>query len=368
MALRAGIVGCGDVATRTYFPGFAPDLARGGLAIGLVFDPLAERAAYAASLFPGAKAVTDFNEFLTAAQSDGIDLAINLGPMPVHYETNTALLSAGLHVFTEKTLAATVEESQKLIALAKSVNRQFMSAPAVMATNRMRWLKRVIASGKLGRPTLAIAQQANMGPHAWRQYTGDPRVHYSAAVGPMIDTGVYALHGVTGLLGPAKRVQAVGGISIPERTILVDRYLGEKIQVKANDHMLIHLEFGDNTFAQVLSSFATPRTKQPALELHCSKGSVSISSGDWYSANGPADFLFIDETPLGIEGWQTAAPPLASPNTNLIACGVAHMVGVLEGTEEPILTAAHACHVLEIMLSALESAKTGDAIDLKTTF
>ncbi|HRA48778.1 MAG TPA: Gfo/Idh/MocA family oxidoreductase, partial [Thermomicrobiales bacterium] len=300
MAVRVGIVGCGDVATRTYFPGFGPDLARGAMEVTLVFDPLRDRAEAAAKLFPGARVVDTFDAFLSAG---GVDLAVNLGPMPMHYEANTALLKAGMHVYTEKTLAATVAESQALIALAASLGKQFMSAPAVMATNRMRWLKTIVASGRLGRPTLAIAQQANMGPHAWRQYTGDPRVHYSAAVGPMIDTGVYALHGVTGLLGAAKRVQATGGISIPERTILVDRYLGEKIQVKSNDHMLIQLDFGDNTFGQVLSSFATPRTKQPGLELHCSKGSVSISSGNWYDANGSADFLFVDETPQGIEGW-----------------------------------------------------------------
>ena len=365
MAVRVAVVGCGDVATRTYFPAFAPDLARGAMEIVVCFDPMKERAEHAASLFPGANAVTSFEEVLAF---EGVDLAVNLSPAPVHFDTNTQLLQKGLHVYTEKTLASTVAESQELIALSQSVGKHFMSAPAVMATNRMRWLKTIIASGRLGRPTLATAQQANMGPHAWRQYTGDPRVHYSAAVGPMMDTGVYALHGVTGLLGSAKRVQATGGISIPERTILVDRYLGEKIQVKANDHMLIQLDFGDNTFAQVLSSFATPRTKAPGLELHCSKGSVSIAANDWYSANGPADFLFVDETPQGIEGWQTAAPPVARPDNNLIGCGVAHMIGVLEGKEEPILTAAHATHVLEIMLAALESAKSGDAVDLTTSF
>ena len=237
-----------------------------------------------------------------------------------------------------------------------------------MSTNRMRWIKQIIASGRLGRLTLATAQQANMGPHAWRAYTGDPRVHYTAGVGPMIDTGVYALHAVTGLLGPAKRVQAFGGISIPKRTILVERYLGEEITVGANDHMLIHLDFGNQTYAQVLSSFATPRTKQPALEVHGDLGTISISSNDWYNANGPADFLFRDESVLGVEDWQTVAPPVASPHGNLIGTGVPHLIGLLEGREEPILTAEHATHVLEIMLAARDASANGATIDLQTTF
>jgi predicted dehydrogenase len=132
--------------------------------------------------------------------------------------------------------------------------------------------------------------------------------------------------------------------------------------------MMIHLDFGDNVFAQVLSTFAVPRTKQPAFELHGSLGSISIASADWYNTNGPADFLIRDESPLGVEDWQTVAPPVPSPHTNLIGAGVPHLVGVLAGTEEPILTARHATHVLEIMLKATEAAASGASLDLATSF
>src|SRR6185312_12701090 len=111
-------------------------------------------------------------------------------------------------------------------------------------------------------------QQANMGPAAWRVYTGDPAVFYTPGVGPMIDLGVYALHAITGILGPVKRIQAMGGISIPERNVLIDRLAGQKIAVSTPDHILLHLDFGNATFGQVLASFATPRSKAPALEVH----------------------------------------------------------------------------------------------------
>ena len=365
MSISLGIVGCGDVAFRTYFPGFAPEIKRGSAHVSVCFDPLLERAEAAAALFPGAKAVATLEELLA---EKGLTAAINLTPAPFHKDVTTSLLNADLHVYTEKPLAASVKESQELIALAKRKKLHLLCAPAVMVTNRMKWIKQIVAAGKIGRPTMAVAQQANMGPHAWRAYTGDPRVHYSAAVGPLIDTGVYALHAVTGMLGPVKRVQAFGGIAIPKRTILVERYLGEEITVGSNDQMLIHLDFGDNVFAQVLSSFAVPRTKAPAFELYGSGGTISIASGDWYNANGPADIMIRDETPLGIEDWQTASPPNQSPHTNLIGAGVPHLIGVLREEEAPILTAEHACHVLEIMLTAIEAAGTGQTVDLATTF
>lgn len=316
-------------------------------------------------MFPGARAVTTFDDLLA---TEGLTAAVNLTPAPLHLEITAALLNRGLHVYSEKPIAATVAEAQTLIDLADSKVLHLLCAPAVMVTNRMLWLRRIIEAGRIGKPHLAVAQMANMGPHAWRAYTGDPRVHYSAAVGPMIDTGVYVLHAITGLLGPARRIQAMGGVTIPKRTILVDRYLGEEIQVGANDLMMIHLDFGDNVFAQVLSTFAVPRTKQPALEVHGALGSISIASSDWYNTNGPADILIRDESPLGVEDWQTVSPPVPSPHVNLIGAGVPHLIGVLAGSEQPVLTARHATHVLEIMLKATEAAASSQTLDLSTTF
>ena len=107
-----------------------------------------------------------------------------------------------------------------MIALAKQKGKLLFCAPAVMATNRMRWLKRVIDAGKIGRPTLAVAQMANMGPSGWRAvHRRSGRLLHRQGVGPLIDTGVYVLHAITGLFGPAKRVQAFGGIVIPKRTV-----------------------------------------------------------------------------------------------------------------------------------------------------
>jgi predicted dehydrogenase len=360
-----GVVGCGDVAFRTYFPGLAPFIADGSTSVAVCFDPVQERADRAAALFPGARAVTSFDALLN---HPGLNAAINLTPAPLHCEITTALIRAGMDVFSEKPLAGTVADAQSLIELAKAEGKLLMCAPAVMATNRMRWLKRVIETGRIGLPTMAVAQMANMGPSGWRQYTGDPAVFYGPGVGPLIDTGVYVLHTITGMLGPVKRVQAFGGIVIPKRTVQIERLLGQEIDVLTNDQMLIHLDFGNNVFAQVLSSFAVPRTKAPAFELYGTGGAISISMTDWYDANGPVDIFIRDESSLGIEDWQHVAPPVASPHGNLIGAGVPHFIATLRGEEDPILTAEHACHILDVMLRASEAAASGETVSIETTF
>ena len=362
--IELGFVGCGDVAIRTYFPALAP--LAGRIRVAACFDPQVERAEAAAALFPGATALTYYEDLLGQA---GLDAIVNLTPAPFHREVTSQAIAAGLHVYSEKPLAATVPEAHALIEQANQAGKLLLSAPAVMATRRFRWLKELITAGCFGRPTLATAQMANMGPASWRGYTGDPGVFYQKGVGPVLDTGVYILHAITGLLGPVKRIQAFGGIAIPKRTVLIERLAGQTIDVTANDQMLIQLDFGGDTFAQVLSSFAVPATRAPALELHGTGGSFSIATSTWYDANGPVDIYRRDDTPLGLEGWiLNVSPPNPSPHTNLIGAGVPHFVDCILGDAEPILTAAHARHVLEVILAAGRAVQECCVVELSTSF
>jgi predicted dehydrogenase len=359
-----GIIGCGDVALRTYGPGLAP-LAGRATAVS-VYDPDPVRAEclvedLVALGLPRPTIAPTFDALLADQR---VAAVLNLTPAPFHHEVNVAALQAGRHVFSEKPLARTVADARATIDLARERGLTLLCAPAVMATNRFRWLKAKLDSGWLGRPTLAIGQMANMGPAAWRDYKGDPAVFYGPSVGPALDTGVYILHAITGLLGPARRVEAFGGVSIPRRNVLIPSRQGEVIDVTAPDHLLIHLDFGDNRFAQVLSSFATPRSKAPALEIHGEMGTVSMSLENWYEPDAPVDVWQRDERPHGKESWLQVTPPNSSRLSHLIQFGPEHFVAVLEGAEAPILTAEHATHVLETILAARVSMEEGCAVEV----
>jgi len=363
--ITLGIIGCGDVAFRTYFPGieFLADRAR----VVAVFDPATERAERAAARFPGARVCATLEELLA---DDAIRGVLNLTPAPFHRTVNEQALRAGRDVFSEKPLTGTVEEGRAVIALAEELGRLLLCAPAVMATRRFRWLKTLLDDGAFGRPTLATAQMANMGPAGWADYTGDPAVFYTKDVGPLLDTGVYVLHAITGLFGPATRVQAFGGIAIPERTVSIPSRAGETIQVQANDQMLLHVDFGNVTFAQILSSFAVPASRVPSLEVHGATGSLSLMLDDWYDGDGPTDLFRPGAPEAGPDGWQRAArpPDARDGGRNLIGSGPEHFVDVLLGTAEPVLTAAHALHVLEIIHAATTSAEEARVVELETAF
>lgn len=356
-----GVVGCGDVAFRTYLPGL--EHLGGQARVVSCFDPAAERAERAAALFPGARALGALDDVLADRDVDAI---LNLTPGPLHGEVNALALESGRHVFSEKPLAATVEEGEALIALSERAGRLLLCAPAVMATPRFAWLSGLVGAGRLGKPTLALGAFATMGPAAWREYTGNPQVFYGPEVGPLRDLGVYVLHAVTGLLGRARRVQALGGIAIPRRDVLIERLAGETIDVTAPDQLLVQLDFGDGVLAQLVAAYTVWATRAPVLELHATRGAFSVPIATWYDAAGSVDLLLDPEDDAA--GFETVFPPEPAPYGHLIAAGVPHLVACIRGEARPVLTAAHAVHVLEIVVAAERSLREGCAVELATTF
>jgi len=385
--LRVGIVGCGDVAHRHYLPPLEVLAARAEIVACCDARPEAAGSAVAAvrRTSPGAAAFDRLDAMLTRTRPDAV---FNLTPAPLHAEVTSQCLAAGAHVYSEKPIAGSLEAADRLIGEAAAAGVLLMCAPASAVTRQVCWLRGLIDSGELGRPTLAIAQWAGLGPAGWAEYTGDPTVFYGPSVGPVRDLGVYRLHELTAILGPVKRVSAMGSIAIPERTIASGRRAGQTLTVTSPDHVLMQLEFAGGPLASVLSSFAVPESLAPRLEIHLTEGSISLR-GDQYDEIPAA--VFVAKGASGVGGHDTsgrAASPVSSvagvalaPGWNkgvlppgppdpfpTVGLGVPHFLACVAGEERPVLTAEHARHTLEIVQAAYESIADGRARNLRTGF
>jgi predicted dehydrogenase len=352
---RLAIVGCGDVARRRYLPTLGAMAGAVELVACCDTDLRRARAAVGASApwAPAVRAVQDLGEV-----GEPLDGVLNLTPPAAHADVSAACLDAGLHVFSEKPLATELDAARALVARTGPDRPLLLCAPAVMATARFRWLSELIASGQLGKPTLAVGQLANLGPASWAAYSGDVAAFYRRGGGPLLDQGVYVLHAMVGLLGPAERVQALAATAIPQRTAR-----GEPIAVEVADHWLVQLEWGDGVLGSVVSSFAVAGSRAPLLELHGELGTISISETPPLTDAGPVD--------LHVEGrWIKDVRPPEPPRAgdSMIGVGVAHFAGCLTGRETPVLTADRALHVLEIACAAELAAERGEAVELETTF
>jgi predicted dehydrogenase len=363
--LRIGVVGCGDVLPRHYLPGIESRADR--VVVAALAEPrpaAAEAIASAVEAWsPGARAYRDADEMLRSESLDGV---YNLTPAPLHGSVNRTVLEAGVACFSEKPLAARLADADALINLAARQGTLFLCAPGSAVETRFRWLKELVDSGRLGRPTLAVAQHADPGPAAWREYTGDPTPFYREGVGPVFDHGVYRLHEMTTLLGPVRRVQAMGSIAIPRRRIRGGPLKGRTLEVTTPDHVLIQLEFESGALGQLLASFGTLDTLAPWLELHLEGGVVSLGGKSW-ELDAPVSVYTDDETDAGLEFWtQDAEVPRDEFGT--VELGARHFIACLLGEETPILTAAHARHVLDIILKAYASIEDGRAHETETRF
>jgi predicted dehydrogenase len=359
--IRVGVVGCGDVAHRHYLPAFESMADR--VTVAAVADPREEAgeavAAAVAEWSPGTEIYRDLDEMLRTADLDAV---FNLTPAPRHGAVNRAILEAGLACYSEKPVASSVAEADELIALSAARDVLFLCAPGSAVTNRMLWLRELATSGRLGAPTLAVAHHADPGPATWTAYTGDPTPFYREGVGPVFDHGVYRLHEMTTVLGPVRRVQAMGTIALPSRRVYGGPLVGRTIDVTTPDHVLIHLEFASGALGQLLASFATADTLAPWLEMHFERGVVSFGGKPWED-NAPVGIYDASDNPN--VDWQPADVPRDDFGT--VEAGARHCVACLRGDETPVLTAEHARHVLEVILKAYASIADGGSHSVETT-
>jgi predicted dehydrogenase len=361
---RVGVIGCGDVAHRRYLPALA-GLADHVELVGCcdALPEAAERAADAVRNWsPDVKAFTQLRDLIEARP----DAVFNLTPAPFHAEVTSACLEAGMHVFSEKPIASTVAEAGALIDAARSRGLLLLCAPGSAATRRVRWLAEVAESGVLGRPTLAVGQFAGFGPAGWSLYTGDPTVFYGPKVGPVFDLGIYRLHEMTAVMGPVCRVQAMGRIAVPRRTVVAGQLAGRTIEVTAPDHVLINLEFASGALGHVLSSFAVTWSEAPYLEIHFSVGSIALT-GNAFDAPPKPHVHYLEPRPTDGEP-KASLPPVPEDPFSIIETGAVHFVACVRGDEKPILTAEHARHVLDVVLRAYESIADGQSREIQTTF
>lgn len=93
------------------------------------------------------------------------------------------------------------------------------------------------------------------------------------------------------------------------------------------------------------------------MELHGTQGRISMSLDHWYEPERHDQRICATRQPCRAQHWIEAAPPTVSLFANVIAFRPAHFFACLRGNEQPLLTAEHACHVLEIIVKAGQSHK-----------
>ena len=109
----------------------------------------------------GVNAYSDYKELLEKEKPQAVSIAV---PTALHEQVVTDALHAGAHVLVEKPIAATIEEGQRLIALAKKLDRKLMVGHIVRFNPAMQELKKRLTDGELGRIYQVFCRRAGPFP------------------------------------------------------------------------------------------------------------------------------------------------------------------------------------------------------------
>lgn len=351
---KVALVGCGTIAYHNYLPEMKE---MPNVDVVAVCDIIPERAKRYAEEFNIKEWYQNIDEML---EKSDFEILVDTAIIPAHFEINLKALKAGKHLYSQKPITVTVEECRILIEEAKKRNLKISASPIHMLRPDIQEAKRIIDSGLIGKVSFARCSVSHGGPEYFQFRDVDPTWFYEPGGGPLLDLGVHALHILTGLLGPAKRVVSFSGLSEKKRIARSGTFDRKEIIPKVDDNTLLLLDFGDATFGMVDCTYCAKATKSPSLEVFGSRGTISFIQ----SKDTPF-VVFVDNVEENIRGWEE--PKVSLPRAKQ-SCGIEDLIRAIEEDREPVLRVEHALHVIEITEKAVLSAREGKAFELETSF
>ena len=293
----------------------------------------------------------------------GVQVVVNLTIPAAHIEVSSAAIAAGKHVWSEKPIGLDRAGAKQLLEDAAAKGLRVGQAPDTVLGPGFQSAKRAIQSGIIGEPMFASTTFQTVGPDLWHP---DPAFLFANGAGPLLDMGPYYFTGLVSLLGSVDRVAAVGRKKLEERIIRNGPKAGETFPVEVPTSLQVIAGFEGGAQSASLLSFDSALERHGVFEVHGTEGSIIIpdpnmfegkiqyvqaqtklADGDW----GGQEFLEVEQ-----EGVVTGR-----------GLGLLDMVRAIAEDRPHVATGELGYHVLDVMLSAQESAASGEFLKVASS-
>lgn len=154
--VKVGVVGLGY---------WGPNLVRNFRALpdcnlGVMCDLSESRLKHLSTLYPEVVGTSDFKKMLSDADLDAVVIAT---AVRTHFPMAKAALEAGKHTFIEKPMAASSEECEELIDIARRKGLVLMTGHTFLYSPAVRKIKEIVDSGDIGEIRYISARRLNLG-------------------------------------------------------------------------------------------------------------------------------------------------------------------------------------------------------------
>ncbi|MGI6006098.1 MAG: Gfo/Idh/MocA family protein [Ruminococcus sp.] len=313
-----------------------------------------------------------------------VDIVLNLTNPETHYYYNMAALRAGKHVYSEKALAATLEQGKEIIALAKEKGLYVGCAPDTFMGGRLQTYRRLLDEGQMGD---IVGASASMVCKGWEWFHPNPGFYYQPGAGPLLDMGPYYITALLSLLGPVESVSAMGTQAEKVRMIHSEPRKGQEIQVHPDvyTHIIANLKFKQGAIVSLCVSFDVWDSEMPRMELYGTKGTLcmlepdpcsgpNLFGGDvlmrtqencrWLSMPRQEEMVNTDWKKVEVKHDHNSI----SHAVNSRGIGLVDMAMAIQERRKNRASGEMALHTLEVMEGILRSAKDQTFVKMETDF
>lgn len=348
---KIGIVGVGDIS------GIYLDNITGlfqEIEVIGVCDLVREKAERAVEKYHIPKLYENMYELFA---DEEVDLVLNLTRPYEHFGVSSEALKAGKPVYSEKPLAATLEEGKELVCLAEEKGLFLGGAPDTFLGAGIQTCRKLIDDGFIGEPVGAAAFMICRGHESWHP---DPAFYYQHGGGPMMDMGPYYLTALINLLGGVKTVSGMTRASFPARTITSQPLNGTVVNVEVPTYVAGLMQFESGAIGTIFTTFDVHYDTQARLEIYGSKGTLIVPDPNCFG--GPIKLLRPEQGSY-------MEMPLTFPYAeNSRALGLADTAKAIADGRKPRTSYQQTYHVLEIMQSFQKSSEEQRFIEIASKY
>lgn len=296
-----------------------------------------------------------------------IELVVNLTAPDDHYAVTKFLLEHGKHVYTEKVITPTLEDSRALVALAKEKGLYLGVAPDTVLGAGIQTARKLLDAGMIGQVSsgaVSLTRNHNMISEVFpflRREGGSI----------LFDMGVYYVAALIALLGSVKAVRAFTAPAPVHDKQMLFLPGPDSWQIPGSNLVCAALEFQSGVLVSLHINGNAVGSEQFRFELYGSEGMLKVGDPDRFG--GRVTLLRPEseavEMPFthGYDGTNTLGEPMPFDGSGNRGVGVAEMAWAIRQGRPNRLTGEYGLHCLEVLAGIEKAAASGTTYVLESS-